>query len=90
MDKFEKVLKACVRFVVGRIPRRDHITPNRLALGWLSAQWRQVYFIGLQAFKLVANAHPAYLIERFKCRLNVDLDLRRSDRRPPQPFEQPP
>ena len=89
-DKLEKALKACVRFVVGRIPRRDHITPYRLALGWLSAQRRRLYFIGLQAFKVVANAHPAYLTKRFNCRLNVNLDLRRSDRRPPQPFEPPP
>ena len=43
--------------------------------------------IPLQAFNIVANRHPEYLTERFNCRVLVDLDLRRSDRHPPQPFE---
>ena len=50
----------------------------------------KAYFIGLQAFKVVANAHPLYLTQRFNCRLNVDLVLRLSDRHPPQSFELPP
>ena len=29
-------------------------------------------------------------MECFACRLNVDLELRRSNRRPPQPIEPPP
>ena len=37
----------------------------------------------------MAKAHPAYRTESFNCRVNVDLDLRRSDRRPPQPFDPP-
>ena len=88
--KLEKDLKACVRFVLGNIPRRDHITPYRLSLGWLSAERRCQYFIGLQAFKVVANSYPPYLVERFNCTLDVDLELRRSDRRSPQHFEPPP
>ena len=86
----ERALKVCVCFVVGNIRRCDHSTPHRLALGWLSGLWRRQYFIGLQAFKVVANAHPLYLTDRFACRLNVDVDLRRSNHRPPQPFEPPP
>ena len=62
----------------------------RLALGWLSALRRRQYFVGLQAFKVVANAHPHYLTGRFACRLDVDVDWHRSARRPPQPFEPPP
>ena len=69
----EKALKICIRFVVGGIPRRDHITPYRLALNWLSALRRRHYFIALQAFKVVANAYPLNLVDRFNCRLNVDL-----------------
>ena len=53
-EKLEKALKACVRFAVGKIPRCDHITPYRLALGWLSAKRRRLYFIGLQAFNGVS------------------------------------
>ena len=87
--KLEKALKACVRFVVGNIPRRDHVTLHRLALGWLSAARRRQYFVGLQSFKVVANAYPSYLVDRFAYRLHVDLELRRSNRRPPQPFEPP-
>ena len=86
----ERALKACVRFVVGNISRRNYVTPHRLALGWLSALRRRQYFIGLQACKVVANAHPHYLTDRFACRLDVDVDLRRSARRPRQPFESPP
>ena len=84
----ERALKACVRFVVGNISRRNHVTPHRLALGWLSALRRRQYFIGLQAFKVIASGQPLYLTDRFACRLQVDL--RRSTRRPPQPFEPPP
>ena len=88
--KLENAMKACIRFVVSNIPRRDHVTPYRLALGWLSAaRWRE-YFVSLQAFKVVANANPSYLVIRFTCMLNVDLELRRSKRRPPPPFETPP
>ena len=72
--------------MVGNILRRDHVTPHRLALGWLSAARRRQYFIGLQAYKVVANANPSYLVDRFTCRLNVDLELRRSC----QLFEPPP
>ena len=83
-------VRKSLRRLVGGIPRRDHITTYRLAFGWLSARRRCQYVIGLQAFKVVANANPPYLTERFNCRLNVDLDLPRSDRHPPQPFEPPP
>ena len=54
----ERDLKACVRFVVGNIRHRDHVTPHQLALRWLSALRLRQYFIGLQAFKVVANAQP--------------------------------
>ena len=59
-------------------------------LAGLSAARRRRYFVGLQAFKVVANANPSYLVDRFACRLNIDLELRRSNRCPPQPFEPPP
>ena len=76
--------------MIGNIPRRDHITPYRLALGWLSALRRRQYFIGIQIFKVIAHAHPSYLVDRFACMLDLDFDLRRLRRRPPQPFEPPP
>ena len=87
--KLEVALNACVRFVIGNIPRRGHVTPHRLALGWLSAARRREYAIGIQAFKIVASAHPPYLTSRFNYRVNVDLDIRRSTRHPLKPFEPP-
>ena len=90
VKKLETAMNACVRFVVGNIPRLGHVTPHRLALGWLSAKRRREYAICLQAFKVVAYGLPHYLTEHFNCRLSFDLDLRRSDRHPPQPFEPPP
>ena len=91
VKKLETTMNACVRFVIGNIPRCGHVTPHRLALGWLSAARRREYAICLQAFKIVANGYTSqYLTERFNCRVLVDLDLRRSDRHPPQPFEPPP
>ena len=90
VKKLEMTMNACVRFVIGNIPRRGHVTPHRLALGWLSAARRCEYAICPQAFKIVANGHLQYLTERFNCRVLVNLDLRRSDRHPPQPFEPPP
>ena len=80
-------MNVCVHFVVGNIPRRGHVTPHRLALGWLSAKQRCEYAICLQAFKVVAYGLRHYPTEHFNCGLSFDLDLRRSDRHPPQPFE---
>ena len=47
--RFEKVqvtLKACVRFVVGRLLFLAHVTPHLLGLHWLSAHRLREYFIG--------------------------------------------
>ena len=64
--------------MVGSILRRGHVTPHRLALGWLSAQRRRQYFIGLRAFKIVANSYPPYLVGLLSCRVNVNFDLHRT------------
>ena len=37
-NSLEVLLKACVRFVIVNIPFRAHVTPHRVALGWLSAK----------------------------------------------------
>ena len=87
--KLETALNACVRFVVGYIPFRGHVTPHRLELGWLSAMRRREYFICLQAFNVIANAYPSYLTQRFNCRVAIDLDVRRSERNPPTAFAPP-
>ena len=75
-DKLEKELMRAIRGRQNTSPRRHHA---------LYACTSSI----LQAFKVVVNAHPSYLSEGFHYRLNVDLDLRRSDRCPPQPFKPP-
>ena len=37
IKKLETALNTCVRFVVGSIPFRGHVTPHRFELSWLSA-----------------------------------------------------
>uniref|UniRef100_A0ABD2WV44 Reverse transcriptase domain-containing protein n=1 Tax=Trichogramma kaykai TaxID=54128 RepID=A0ABD2WV44_9HYME len=34
--QLHRALNACVRFVVGSISRREHVTPYRIGLGWVS------------------------------------------------------
>ena len=82
-DKLQVTLKACVRFVVGHLPFLAHETPHLLGLHWLSARRRREYFIGTLAYVVVANDSPADLSERFHRRQHIDLNVRRSERRPP-------
>ena len=89
MKKLQTTLNACVRFVVGNLQRRAHVTPTRLDLGWLSAYRRREYFIGLQVFTVLVNARPSYLVERFAYRQSIDLTVKRSERYPPQAFATP-
>ena len=89
IKKLETALNACVRFVISSIPFRGHVTPHRFELGWLSAPRRREYFICLQAFNVLANEHPYYLIKRFDCRVAIDLDVRRSQRNSPAAFAPP-
>ena len=88
-DKIQVMLKACVRFVVGRLPFLAHVTPHLLGLHWLSAHRRREYFIGTLTYAVVANDSPAYLTERFHRRQHVDLTVRHSVGRPPQAFVLP-
>ena len=60
VKKMQTTMNACVRFVVGNLPRRAHVTPSRLDLGYLSAYRRRAYYICLQAFAVLANARPSY------------------------------
>ena len=86
VKNLDTALNTCVRFVLGNLTRRSHVTPPRMDLGWLSVCGRREYFICIQAFAVVANAHPSYLIESFICRQCTDLTVRRSERNPPQAF----
>ncbi|CAB0038235.1 unnamed protein product [Trichogramma brassicae] len=37
----QRLQNACIRYIYGTIPRTAHVTPYRLALGWLSAEGRR-------------------------------------------------
>ena len=86
IKRIQVTLKACVRFIVGRLPFLSHVTPHVLSLCWLSALRRREFFICTLTYSVVANDTPAYLTERFRRRQLIDVTVRRSDRRLQQPF----
>ena len=78
-NSLEILLKAYVRFVIGNIPFPAHVTPHRIALGWLSAKRKLEYFIVMQAYKSLAALNPSYVHSRFS-RVGENITLRRSER----------
>ena len=86
IGKIEVTLRACVHFVVGRLPFLAHVTPHLLGLHWLSAIRRREYFIGTIAYSVVSSDAPSYLSESFRRRQSIDVILRRSGRHSPQAF----
>ncbi|CAB0038505.1 unnamed protein product [Trichogramma brassicae] len=63
--KLQRALNACVRYVVDCIGWMDHVTPHRLALGWLSTARRRQYFIASIAYTAISFNNPSYLLPRF-------------------------
>lgn len=53
--KLQRLLNACDRFVYGNIPRMTHVTPYRLALGWLFPLHRRNLLLAALAFMIVAT-----------------------------------
>ena len=87
--KLQRAQNACVRFVYGNIGRREHVTPHRLELGWLSAAYRRDYFLGTLAFRVIAFRYPEFLAKAFTL-INVDINIRTSSRLPPKSLYYPP
>ena len=58
IGKIEVRLRACVRFVVSRLPFLAHVTPHLLGRHWLSAIRRREYFIGSLAYSVVSSDAP--------------------------------
>lgn len=85
LHKLQTLQNACVRYIYGNIPWREHTTPYRLALGWLSVKYRIDYLTGCLSFKTVKFKTPTFLLSKFK--LTADSDLRRSERLPQPIFE---
>ena len=57
--KLKRALHACIRFIYGNIPRRAHVTPYRLELGWPSPKSRRDYFTGSLGFNVIAHGSPS-------------------------------
>lgn len=77
--KLHRLLNSCVRYVFGNIPWQSHVTPYRIALGWLSVLRRREYFIGSQAHSIIKTGSPSFLHDRFVPRSSRP-DIRRSTR----------
>uniref|UniRef100_A0ABD2W8X2 Reverse transcriptase domain-containing protein n=1 Tax=Trichogramma kaykai TaxID=54128 RepID=A0ABD2W8X2_9HYME len=80
--KLHRLHNACVRFVYGTIPHRAHVTPYRLALGWLSAQRRRDYNIIVLAINVITRQSSKPLANLFKFQANQLLH-RAARRQPP-------
>ncbi|CAB0040419.1 unnamed protein product [Trichogramma brassicae] len=78
--RLQRVQNACVRFVYGSIPRTAHITPYRLALGWLSVHRRREMKIALLALEILRGGSPSQLRTPFKL-LADHPEIRTSPRR---------
>ncbi|CAB0042904.1 unnamed protein product [Trichogramma brassicae] len=59
--RLQRVQNACVRFVYGSFPRTAHVTPYRLALGWLSVRRRRELRIALLALEILRSGSPPQL-----------------------------
>ncbi|CAB0041140.1 unnamed protein product [Trichogramma brassicae] len=81
--QLHRLHNACVRFVYGVIPHRAHVTPYRLALGWLSAQRRRDYNIIVLAINIISCQSPEPLSSLFMFRANRLMN-RAARRQPPR------
>ncbi|CAB0039402.1 unnamed protein product [Trichogramma brassicae] len=66
--KLHRLHNSAVRFVFGNIPYNAHVTPYRLALGWLSSRRRCEYIAVLLALKIISTREPRGLAELFTVR----------------------
>ncbi|XP_046750069.1 uncharacterized protein LOC124413491 [Diprion similis] len=83
--KLQRLINTSVRFVFN-LRRDEHITPYRLRLGWLSAENRRLYFLGITVFKILESEVPTYISELF---LRPAEGLRQSERRALPTFHVP-
>ncbi|CAB0039644.1 unnamed protein product, partial [Trichogramma brassicae] len=81
----QRLQNACIRFIYGTIPRTAHITPYRLALGWLSAEGRREVINCSLASRIIRDVSPGYLRGGFRViRVPTEIEeIRQSARRRP-------
>uniref|UniRef100_A0ABD2XKR5 Uncharacterized protein n=1 Tax=Trichogramma kaykai TaxID=54128 RepID=A0ABD2XKR5_9HYME len=81
----QRLQNACIRFIYGTILRTAHVTPYRLALGWLSAEGRREVINCSLASRIIRDASPGYLRKGFRV-IGVPTEteeIRQSARRRP-------
>ena len=59
----EKLLNSCVRYV-SDIKQRDHITPHRLSLGWLSATNKRKHLSLVPLYKILKTVKLSYINDK--------------------------
>ena len=63
--KLQTALNSCVRYVFG-LGCREHITPYRHQLGWLTARNRRLYLSSRLLHKTLITSSPPYLSDLFE------------------------
>ncbi|CAB0040082.1 unnamed protein product [Trichogramma brassicae] len=82
--RLQRLQNACIRFIYGNIPRTEHVTPYRLALGWLSVKRRRDQLMVLQARKIIISNTPSCLATRFTLLEGQEPARRVTRRLPPR------
>ena len=62
--KLQRAQNSCVRYVIS-VRRDEHITQDRLRLGWIDVEERRQYFTALLMYKIIRIEQPPYLHELF-------------------------
>uniref|UniRef100_A0ABD2W2T0 Reverse transcriptase domain-containing protein n=1 Tax=Trichogramma kaykai TaxID=54128 RepID=A0ABD2W2T0_9HYME len=86
--RLQRLQNASIRFIYGDIPLMAHITPYRLALGWLSVSGRRSYLLIKLAVKIISTASPAPLAAGFSFPNEQQLERASRRRRPPRLYHE--
>ena len=64
-SKLQVTMNSCIRYVFG-LNLRDHVTPSRIKLQWLSARNRRLYLSTRLLHKIIISSSPNYLTHLIK------------------------
>ena len=73
-----KLMNSCIRYIFG-LNIRQHITPHRLSIGWLSVANRRKYLSLCFIYKILNTGKPPYLRDKIKL-YEPARPLRQTDR----------
>lgn len=69
-SKLQVTMNSCIRYVFG-LNWRDHVTPARIKLQWLSARNRRLYLSTRLLHKIIITSSPNYLTHLIKYQVPV-------------------